>query len=913
MTTAADDRWNIDIKPALAALKKLRASIGQTDKKAAEGFDRSAAASKRARDEMGRFIKTSKSGGASLKGSFGGLNSAIGTVATGLGGLVLGFAAVSAAGVAALAAITAKGIELNKEAEITRIALIQIFEGNEGAADAFIDTIGELAVELGTSRQQLTGFAKGILPDVGTIGGTTELLKNVIILGKDAGAQIDDIRRTLEGALVGDFVGFQDVLNIPPPTIKKIKELSKEIGTAAAITQVLGDRIQEQGLSIEAFAGTLDTLENKLSAQFEDFTRLLAVAPYEELKEQAADLLEVLDKQGPEIEIVAAAFGDLSAKVIEFVGSNLTSFIEGIDFEGVEGFVDGLSDAVDAGELLLGVIFDLGDASSFNNLISALTTVVGKLKEAAKTAAQIIALNKAANARQEAEAQVFGLEKQERFLLGDKLALAIARRASTDEKVAEAATAGEIAYEESLKKSLMSFDKLNESEKENERIRKDRRKVTEDTTEADKAAGEAILARKKEAKELADAQAKAATAQEEISKKTAEGEADRQKKLTDIMRKEADKRFDDAVKTAQKREDIAQKNVDAIEDIFRKNEQVVADAVKDLSQEEQDIARKGARDRRDLERGAANERVDIERNFRQELKRIQDQFNQDAADAERNNDAQAFIAAVRSRDQQVDVATEDRDVSVEEAGINAERQRETLAVSLAAEVEDANIANVQKLEALQARLNQELEAQAIKVQREFEAETIKEQRLKEQRDLALQRQLEAFAQTEAEKQAKLQESLAKQIALVEAAAAKEIEITASAEAQKTAIVQAEAARRQAILAKQAEQRETARSKFGSRSAIGGEREFGTGGRPKVGEPVIVGDRGPEVFLPDQAGTIIPNDTIFSPPPQPSPAGAASMSSVTNNPTFNLAESMFKDPVARRQLTNFVLGVLAEGV
>lgn len=34
--------------------------------------------------------------------------------------------------------------------------------------------------------------------------------------------------------------------------------------------------------------------------------------------------------------------------------------------------------------------------------------------------------------------------------------------------------------------------------------------------------------------------------------------------------------------------------------------------------------------------------------------------------------------------------------------------------------------------------------------------------------------------------------------------------------------------------------------------------FADGGRPPVGQPAIVGERGPEVFVPDQPGTVVPN-------------------------------------------------------
>ena len=37
--------------------------------------------------------------------------------------------------------------------------------------------------------------------------------------------------------------------------------------------------------------------------------------------------------------------------------------------------------------------------------------------------------------------------------------------------------------------------------------------------------------------------------------------------------------------------------------------------------------------------------------------------------------------------------------------------------------------------------------------------------------------------------------------------------------------------------------------------------FAAGGRPPVGRPSIAGERGPELFVPSTAGTIIPNDKI----------------------------------------------------
>ena len=42
------------------------------------------------------------------------------------------------------------------------------------------------------------------------------------------------------------------------------------------------------------------------------------------------------------------------------------------------------------------------------------------------------------------------------------------------------------------------------------------------------------------------------------------------------------------------------------------------------------------------------------------------------------------------------------------------------------------------------------------------------------------------------------------------------------------------------------------------SSIGSMFGFATGGRPPLGRTSIVGENGPELFVPDQAGTIVPN-------------------------------------------------------
>ena len=76
------------------------------------------------------------------------------------------------------------------------------------------------------------------------------------------------------------------------------------------------------------------------------------------------------------------------------------------------------------------------------------------------------------------------------------------------------------------------------------------------------------------------------------------------------------------------------------------------------------------------------------------------------------------------------------------------------------------------------------------------------------------------------------------------------------------------------------------------SVLGNLFGFANGGRPPTGRPSIVGERGPEMFIPDQAGRIVPNNMLMggaglSFPSASSSSGGINIGSITahgvNNP------------------------------
>lgn len=877
--TTADDRWNIDIGLALAALKKLRDSIGQTDKKAAEGFDRSRAASKQARDEFDRFVATGTKGSKTLGASIGGLANPLGIATAGVAALSAAFLALAAVATKAFIDITAAGVTLNKEAELTKLSLTAIFEGNEQAADAFIGVVGDLAIKLGVSRQQLTGLAKGILPDVGGIQDTAELLENVIVLGRDAGQNIESIRIATEEALSGNLVSLGRRLNIPRKTLNNIKEYQKEMSLASAINKGLSERITETGISADVTADSFTTLQGKIVGTAENFNKLLGESPFEELKEQARDFLVTLDEQDENIGFVAEAFGDLAANVIDFVGSGINEFIAALDFEAIERLVDSFNLALSAGQLVLDVLFELPDTQSgIEQTTIALIKTQAALEKVAELAAKAkIALQATvilAKAAFQFTTQDFGGAIETLKELGDVASLE--------------------NQEEAAKNTESAFERYEQRIKSISAAQEERRDTSDEATQADVDAGEAVLARKKALDELATAQSEAAKAQEEISKKEAEFAEELSKKLIETGIRQEEERTEVLLKQSEKREAIELKSNQNRERAIFKFNQDVAALPEELSEEEAKVAREAGRKRVQIDKDASQARIDVERNFRQELQNIQRQFNQSAQDAERTNDAQAFLQAKRSRDAQVKEAEATRDISLGDVGREAEVQREALKTELASELEDVRTTNRQKVADLQTRLNKELELQEFNRQQEAERQALAEQQELERLDRKFQLQAERQNRANAEKETKLNESLEKQFALIEAAAQKELEFLTQFEAEKTKIVSEGAKRREDAIRRVAETEEAVseRSQTGRRSTdvlagleSGPTRGLAAGAGVAGGESVVVGEGGLEVFTAPQSGFIIPNQTMFSPPG----ASSALPTNVNNSRNLNVEQ------------------------
>jgi hypothetical protein len=412
---------------------------------------------------------------------------------------------------------------------------------------------------------------------------------------------------------------------------------------------------------------------------------------------------------------------------------------------------------------------------------------------------------------------------------------------------------------------------------------------------------EGIVAAQEEAiptaEEYAEAQAKIQEAHDKLDTDAARDELDA---LIAAERKAADA----AVDAAREREKIALKNQQAIEDIAQKSEQAFADAGIDAGRDEEDAARESGRTQADITRSlaqktvdiarqAAQKKVDIETAYRRKIQEIAQKFSIAALDAERSRDAVAFLAAKRERDLAFAGAATERDQGIQdvntEAGraqgaaqTDAQREREQAKIEQERAAEDRAIENERKLADLQTQLERELEAQVQANERDLEAQRVKEEQAAVDRATALEREAADRATANERKLADLEKSLGEEKALV-----------AQYEAQKTAVFTGESQKRIAQAQKEAAEMKRLQAQSAAGAGRGGNpltggpiRRFASGGNFGAGEPIIVGERGPEMVQFPQAGNVIPNNRL--PSRVPAPAGATfNRTTIDNSQTNNL--------------------------
>lgn len=685
--------------------------------------------------------------------------------------------------VQALAGITQASIQSASELETTGKVFTGIFQRNEEAATAALARIRKesrlLGVDLGETAASFLPFVKS-LAELSRVGKISAALT---IAQPEQGAI--GARIALQEALSGNVQSLVRRFEVPKEFAKQLQE-ALDTGGVTAFLDEFERVLAVMGRDLDNLGDTFQASLGKVQLQGERFQAAFGTPIIESLKEQFDSLGAILEERGTDFELVAAAFGDVLANVIDFVGSGLADFLANLDVDRALDLANQFFEVVEAARILadalgnpldlLNQMYDtavdfqpvLASLGLSGDFLSDLELMVDRLDRALTTAIQLSALVRAEAARQQAEALAIQGAGGTFRGGGGPTGLAGAKAFLSAADQAKVEAAGEKAFNAVILESSKILEESTRRTEENRAAQEKRREELEKSTTAGEGQADAFLAEQRRQAALTEALEAGAAAQEKINEETEEAELDHQRKLAGIMAKGELERLDQLEKNARKRLGLATKNLQEIEDIERKNEQAIVDAATDLTREEEDIARKAARERIQIEKEEAQTRVKAEEEFHQTVADIRRKFRQTAEDAERDRDAIAFLEAGRSRNREIEAARIDRDRDIEGARSTAEEKRATLAEQLEFEIEDAQIVNERKLTDLQTSLDRQLEAQQINYERQLEEQQIAEARQEEDAAESLQRQIDAANLANERKLADLQESLAAEYEAVKA-------------------------------------------------------------------------------------------------------------------------------------------------
>ncbi len=874
----------------------------------------------RLRDVNGRFIKMGKNGDDAMKrvGKSGislsnVMSGAMAGAFTTLTGAALDF---GKAAVQVFADVLKSSTKAAIQFDIVQRKFTSIFKGREDEATAVMDKIGQKASSLGLDLNAALSISRAFIPDVkgaeDPLGAIEDLLVGVRALTEEDPAQgIIGARIAIDEAMSGSLRSLRQRFEFTKAEIDILKQAQSEFGEVVGTIEGINKVMQRRGVDVEAMKGTFTQALGEMTFATSKLQIALGKPIADQLTESLTDLNKLVTENSNDLQMLAGSIGDVVANVIDFISTDVTEWLAGIDVENIQEVVNAFNRMVTQIQVINDLLPGMEMDSEF---LDSVTWIIDQITKAVEVFTKLDAIiNILGESGKGLGGVIIGAFKEEGGTFGERFTKSLITIVKGNEK----AKAGFLA-------SADAIEKGNQKMKEQEETIKARQAALDVDTSAALKRGEAFL-------KEGDAASKAQSELEKLGLT--------EKQITQIHKDAAsvlERRNTLETKFSQERTDNHRQALDDIADIEADHEQDILVAGIELNRSTRDMATKHGQERADVEKGFRRQLLDVEQEYQDELARIQRQTRLSMESAELSQDALAFVEALRQQEVAEEEAAIRRDEGISEAELGREQQLTDLEVSQAAERATLLQSQRDKLEDLQLSLEQELIEQRLADDRRAEQQAIDEQR-----------QLDALAQGHANKLDKLVEGLdAETAAVVRAEAAKLAAVESFAQqaqakldqlanraaaistptnrgadlatrvGQRSAQIDANRRRQEAL-----QQRRGRPRRLGGRVTAGlpyliGEigiegylprRQFG--GTALGGQPMLLGELGEELFIPPTSGSIIPNNQI----------GAFLDGGVTNNssteinyqPQFQLSNPALLSPEQAAQTQAIAASVASQ--
>lgn len=629
-------------------------------------------------------------------------------------------------------------IDSAREIEVARAQFEAFFQQDISASEAALKRLQQLSLQLG---ENVVSIGRAFLPEVESLDQLEEVTKIAVALSRFQPEQgILGARIALQEALAGEFRSLQRRFEISPVAIDQIRNAFETSGVTGLLEALQGE-LERTGRSAEDLSDTFGVAVGRIQERWRQFLQQVGDPIIEELKDQLSDIDDELNRLDPDLDAIADAFGEVIAKFVEIIGSEIDEFLESFDPAAIYEVVKALDQVAGALEVFFTAV-GLGESSATGleailyGISSSLLSLEGHIISASLELAKFTDQIRPLLPQLQELSDLFdlfgkntggplgvGIDVNEKFL--DALVI-VAESGGTLEE-AEAAMAAYLERVADYPQTLEEF------------IAK-----TRSGNEEGEEAANTFLKMTSGLEELIVIQGQYKEAQEAVNEAVNEFNIDAQLKLEKILLDAQRARLDFEIEAAQKTIDIERKNADKVADIRSGYTQNILDAAQDLSDREADILRKYNDSVFDLEEDRNDKRLDAEKKYQDELQRIRDRYNFQAFEAILANDAKQLRQIRRRQAFEESQAKKDRDRNVRDVDAEINDRREKLDRALDREIRDARIANARKIRDLAQSLDEQLKKQEEARRRDLRDQGIAEARKRAELTQSLNEQLQDY-------------------------------------------------------------------------------------------------------------------------------------------------------------------------
>lgn len=638
--------------------------------------------------------------------------------------------------VAAFTAVTKSSVEAAKEIEVARAQFEGFFEGNTGAAEAAMQRLLDLSVELG---ENVIGIGRAFLPEVESLDQLERVVKLATALARYQPEQgVLGARIALQEAMAGEFRSLQRRFEISPVAIDQIREAFQNTGIEGFL-QALQDELERTGRSVEDLSDTFSVALGHIRERMRQIQQEMGAPIVEELKEQFAAVDEELERMEPDLVAVGHAFGEVVAKLVELVGTEIDKFLEGIDPEALLDLATAAFRVVNS----IGLIFEVispGEiaAQNFDSFVEGLTGFLDGLADSLTNVAMHLNNMREGLMRTLISMRAF-------FNIGQGIFKLFTLRnplGDWGQAIELFKEAGDIDFD-----PIDFGEALQRSREETEEFNEELAEFIKNLYEVDsagEAAAESIMLFGQAMEGLDKVQKDYAEVQEKVNDTINEFNIDAALKFEKILTDAKRARFDAEIGFAQKTLDIERKNAAKVNEIRTKYDEDIIDAAVALSDREADILRKHGDNLLDIEDDRNDKRLEIEEKYLEDLERLRDKFNFQAFEAMLANDAKQLRQIRRRQAFEEGQLSKDKDRNLASVDDEIEDRKEKLDRALERELRDARIANARRIRDLTASLAESLKKQEDARKEDLANQGIAEKRKRDDLNESFRRQVEDY-------------------------------------------------------------------------------------------------------------------------------------------------------------------------